>query len=102
MTEYPDDDIREALAAARARQRATPRDVVSDEKADEQLLRVHDSIGQAGRVIEAGEFVPDADGMPAGVGPSTTRPILVPDLLTADQKARLDHLLAQRDNEETP
>ncbi len=100
MTGYDDAEIREALRAARARQRAVPRDVVP--VSDEQLLRVHDSAGQAGRVIEAGEFVPDADGMPAGVGPSTTTRILLPNpLLTAEQKARLEQLLAQRDNEET-
>ncbi len=102
MTDYPDDDIRERLRAALDRQRAIPRDVVRDEMSDEQLLRAHDSIGQAGHVTEAGEFVPDADGMQAGVGPSTTTPILLPDLLTAEEKARLEHLLTQRDNEETP
>ncbi len=109
MTEYPDNDIREALRAARDRQRAIPGDVVPVEMSDEQLLRAHDTAGQAGHLIEPGEFEPDefepdADGMPAGVGPSTTTPILLPNppLLTAEQKARLDHLLAQRDNEETP
>jgi len=101
MTDYPDDDIREALRAARDRQRAIPGDVVPVEMSDEELLAAYDSIGQAGQVTEASEFEPDADGLPAGVGPSTTTPILVPDLLTAEQKARLDHLLTQRDNEET-
>ena len=39
--------------------------------------------------------------MPDRVEPSTTTPMILPNpVLTAEQKARLDHLLAQRDNPE--
>lgn len=95
MTEYPDDDIREALRAARDQQSAIPRDVVPQPAVtDEQLLRWHDA-GQ-GSLVDGGEVTPD------GVGPSTTTPVAMTDLLPAEQKARLEHLLAQRDIEETP
>jgi len=101
MTEYPPDRIGDELRAAYAAQRAIPRELPGPAPTDEQLLAWHDA-GQGGHFTELGEVLLGDDGMPADVEPSTTTPITMTDLLPAEQKARLDHLLAERDNEETP
>ncbi len=107
MTEYPpDDDLGEALRAARDRRRAIPRDVVvHDEMSDEQLLAAHDNLASGrGRIQWPGEVEPDADGIPSYVAPATSEriPAGPPEVwFKPEHRARLEHLLAQRDNEET-
>jgi len=106
MTEYPDDEIREALRAARARQRAIPRDVVvPDEISDEQLLAAYDDLTSGrGWIQWPGEVEPDADGIPSSVAPATSEriPAGPPEVwFRPEHRVRLDRLLAERDNEET-
>lgn len=107
MAKYPDDEIREDLRAALDRQHAIPRDVVvqRDEMSDEELLAAYDNLASGGGQIQSpGEVVPDADGIPFSVAPATSEPIpawSAEAWFKPEHRARLDRLLAERDNEET-
>lgn len=50
-----------------------PTDVVPPApRTREQILRMNDAVGTAVHVSEPGEILTDTDGMPIGVGPTTT------------------------------
>lgn len=107
MNEDPHNAINDELRAARARQRDIPRDVVPHpEPTDEELLAAYDRLASGrGRILSPGEIVTDADGIPSGIAPPTSEPPAGPPeaWFKPEHRARLNRLLAERDNpEENP